>query len=59
MSEMRELTDAELDAIGGAGCGGDIVKGAITFGVLGAFFGGPGVIVGLVGGAVLGALHGC
>jgi len=55
--KLRELTDIELEAVTGGGCGGDIVKGALTGAVLGAFGGGWGVLLGAVVGGLWGAVH--
>jgi len=58
MNEMRELTDAELEAVGGAKLWGWVVAigaGAAVGGAAGSEAGPPGVVVGAVVGGILGA----
>jgi len=56
MNEMRELTDAELDAIGGGGFWGAVAAiggGALFGGVAGAEAGPLGIIVGAAAGGII------
>jgi outer membrane lipoprotein SlyB len=58
MNEMRELTDAELEAVGGAGFWGwvgAIGAGAVVGGAAGSEAGPVGTAIGAVAGGIIGA----
>lgn len=57
MSEMRELTDAELEAVGGAklwGWVGAIGGGALVGGAAGSEAGPIGTVIGAIAGGIIG-----